>query len=143
FNLTDIWIRFYKQCNGFIKTDLLPLVRTADIQHQKYILSHSSQNFYDFFLKVTTNLQFYKESHYFWCSLDEMHMKSFFLATTALDHMSRIEKKNYGHKLKLLKSVIENNGMTQAEICRQLNISSPKALALINNLIDEGIIEQN
>lgn len=122
---------------------MLPLVCTADIQHQKYILSHFSQNFYYFFLKVVTDLIFYKESRYFWCSLDEMYMKSFFLANTTLDPMSRIEKKNYGYKLKLLKSVIENNGMTQAEICRQLNISSPKALALINSLIDEGIIEQN
>ncbi|WP_257668217.1 ROK family protein [Parapedobacter tibetensis] len=69
-------------------------------------------------------------------------MESFFLGMDKLDGMSKMEKKNYSYKIKLVRGIIEKNGMTNADICRHLNISSPKSLALINELIVAGILEQ-
>ena len=70
-------------------------------------------------------------------------MNPLFENAVAIEKMTKIEKKNYGHKLKLVKTVIENQGMTFASICRELKISSPKTLELINDLMEAGIIEQN
>ncbi len=85
--------------------------------------------------------------------MDELHnhlntdstllMKPLFLDAAIVDQMSNIQKKTYGYKLKLVSAVIEHNGLTNADICRYLDISSPKSLALINELITEGILEQN
>lgn len=66
-----------------------------------------------------------------------------FEPTAVIERMTKIEKKNYGHKLKLVNAIIEAQGMTFASICRELKISSPKTLELINDLIEAGIIEQN
>lgn len=56
---------------------------------------------------------------------------------------SRIERKNHGSKLKLVKALIEADGMTNAALCKHLNLSAPKTLELISNLADAGILEQN
>src|SRR5690606_23692093 len=56
---------------------------------------------------------------------------------------SRIERKNHGFKLKLVKALIEADGMTNAALCKHLNLSAPKTLELINSLADAGILEQN
>ncbi|MFC3196190.1 ROK family protein [Parapedobacter deserti] len=56
---------------------------------------------------------------------------------------SKIEKKNQGLRLKLVKALIAENGMTNAAICRHLKISAPKTLDLINSLALSGILEQN
>lgn len=70
-------------------------------------------------------------------------MNRLFENAATIKKMTKIERKNYGHKLKLIKAVIENQGMTFASICRELKISSPKTLELINDLMETGIIEQN
>jgi len=70
-------------------------------------------------------------------------MTSLFLDSTVLDGMSNVEKKNYAYKLKLINAIIEHNGMTNADICKYLHISSPKSLTLISKLIEDGILEQN
>lgn len=56
---------------------------------------------------------------------------------------SRIERKNHSFKLKLVKALIAVNGMTNAAICKHLNLSAPKTLELINSLAEAGILEQN
>src|SRR5690606_1408476 len=56
---------------------------------------------------------------------------------------SRIERKNHGSKLKLVKALIEAEGMTNAALCKHLNLSAPKTMALISDLVDTGILEQN
>lgn len=61
----------------------------------------------------------------------------------SLERKSRIERKNYGFKLKLVKGLIAADGMTNAAVCRFLNLSAPKALELINSLAEIGILEQN
>ncbi|MFB2121523.1 ROK family protein [Parapedobacter sp. 2B3] len=60
-----------------------------------------------------------------------------------LARKSRIERKNHGFKLKLVKALIAANGMTNAGICKHLNLSAPKTLELVNSLADAGILEQN
>src|SRR5690606_3439388 len=56
---------------------------------------------------------------------------------------SRIERKNHSFRLKLVKALIAENGMTNAAICKHLKISAPKTLELINTLAEAGILEQN
>ncbi|MGV3762421.1 ROK family protein [Parapedobacter sp.] len=41
-----------------------------------------------------------------------------------------------------MKALVASNGMTNASICRHLNLSAPKTLELINGLADAGILEQ-
>ncbi|MEC3879915.1 ROK family protein [Parapedobacter sp. 10938] len=60
-----------------------------------------------------------------------------------LARKSRIERKNHGFKLKLVKALVATNGMTNAGICKHLNLSAPKTLELINSLAEAGILEQN
>ncbi|MGK6353304.1 ROK family transcriptional regulator [Parapedobacter sp. DT-150] len=69
-------------------------------------------------------------------------MKSLFFDKQRLDSMSKLERKNYTYRLKLVKAIVENNGMTNSEIRDELNISTPKLLTLINKLVAEDILEQ-
>ncbi|WP_262249577.1 ROK family transcriptional regulator [Parapedobacter soli] len=64
----------------------------------------------------------------------------------SLDHIadkSRIARKNHRAKLKLIKALIETDGLTNAALCKHLNLSAPKILELIGSLADAGILEQN
>ncbi|SFC61413.1 ROK family protein (putative glucokinase) [Parapedobacter composti] len=70
-------------------------------------------------------------------------MSPLFLSNSHLENKSKIEKKNHGFKLKLVKALIAGNGMTNAAICKHLRISAPKTLELISSLAQVGIIEQN
>lgn len=69
-------------------------------------------------------------------------MSPLFLSKDHLENRSKIERKNHAFKLKLVKALISDNGMTNAAICRHLKISAPKTLELINNLAQAGILEQ-
>jgi len=66
-----------------------------------------------------------------------------FLSKDHVKNKSKIERKNQGFKLKLVKALIAANGMTNAAICKHLKISAPKTLELINTLAESGILEQN
>src|SRR5690606_3721201 len=66
-----------------------------------------------------------------------------FLMKDPVKNKSKIERKNQGFKLKLVKALIAENGMTNAAICKHLKISAPKTLELINTLAEAGILEQN
>lgn len=70
-------------------------------------------------------------------------MAPLFLSKNRLQNKSKIEKKNHGFKLKLMKALIAESGMTNAAICKHLKISAPKSLELINSLAQAGILEQN
>lgn len=70
-------------------------------------------------------------------------MSPSFLGKNHFENKSKIERKNQGFKLKLVKALIANHGMTNAEICKHLKISAPKTLELINTLAEAGILEQN
>lgn len=70
-------------------------------------------------------------------------MSLLFLSDDDVERKSRIERKNYGFKLKLVKGLIAADGMTNADICKHLNLSAPKALELISGLAEAGILQQN
>ncbi len=70
-------------------------------------------------------------------------MSALFFRKEQLESKSKIEKKNLGFKLKLMKALVAENGMTNAAVCRHLSISAPKTLELINSLAQAGILEQN
>ena len=70
-------------------------------------------------------------------------MSPLFLSKNHLENKSKIERKNQRFRLKLVKALISESGMTNAAICRHLKISAPKTLELINNLAQTGILEQN
>jgi len=70
-------------------------------------------------------------------------MSASFLDQSTIKHKSKIERKNQSFKLKLVKALISNQGMTNAEICKHLKISAPKTLELINTLAEADILEQN
>lgn len=66
-----------------------------------------------------------------------------FLDGESVGLMNKIERKNYILRLKLVSALIENQGMTFAEISNQLKISSPKTLDLINGLMADQVIVQD
>lgn len=70
-------------------------------------------------------------------------MSPSFLENHNVKNRSKIERKNQRLKLKLVKALVAKNGLTNAEICKHLQISQPKTLDLINTLADTGILEQN
>ena len=70
-------------------------------------------------------------------------MSPWLLEENKINNKSKIERKNQRFKLKLVKALIANNGMTNAEICKHLKISAPKTLELINALAEVGVLEQN
>ncbi len=70
-------------------------------------------------------------------------MSPSFLSKNHFKNKSKIERKNQIFKLKLVKALIADNGMTNAQICKHLKISAPKTLELINVLAVAGILEQN
>ncbi len=51
-----------------------------------------------------------------------------------------LEKKKYFQKLRMLKIPIFQGAATNADICNAFNFSLPTSMALINNLIKEGLI---
>lgn len=68
---------------------------------------------------------------------------SLFLDGESVGLMNKIERKNYILRLKLVSALIENQGMTFAEISSGLKISSPKTLELINGLMADQVIVQD
>lgn len=76
-------------------------------------------------------------------SANKIIMSPSFLSKSHVKNKSKIEVKNQCFKLKLVKALIADNGMTNAAICKHLKISAPKTLELINTLAEAGILEQN
>lgn len=70
-------------------------------------------------------------------------MRSLLLSNPNLQNKSRIEKKNHILRLKLVKELIARGGMTNAAICKVLQISAPKSMELIASLTAADILEQN
>src|SRR5690606_8652971 len=68
---------------------------------------------------------------------------SLFIDGESIKQMNKIERKNYILRLKLVSALIENQGMTFAEIGNWLKISSPKTLELVNGLMTDEIIVQD
>ena len=69
-------------------------------------------------------------------------MHPLFLTPEEIKKFSHVERKNYSNRLKLIKSVIENQGRTMADLCIDLQISKPTVNGLVQNLIEKGLLVQ-
>lgn len=67
-------------------------------------------------------------------------LKDFFINTDFLQGLSHVEKKKHFQKLRIIRFLYLQGPTTNAEICNTFNFSLPTSMALINQLIKEGII---
>lgn len=67
-------------------------------------------------------------------------LKDFFINTDFLRGLSHVEKKKHFQKLRIIRFLYLQGPTTNAEICNTFNFSLPTSMALINQLIKEGII---
>ncbi|AVR45133.1 sugar kinase [Christiangramia fulva] len=67
-------------------------------------------------------------------------LEDFFINTDFLQGLSHVEKKKHFQKLRILRFLYLQGPTTNAEICNAFNFSLPTSMALINQLIKEGLI---
>ena len=61
---------------------------------------------------------------------------------THLARLSNVERRKHVLKLKAVKYLYTKGAKTNADICNRLNISSPTSIAMLNELIVEGVVEK-
>ncbi|PSR56364.1 sugar kinase [Adhaeribacter arboris] len=61
---------------------------------------------------------------------------------TYLDTLNHVERKKHLQKLKIIKFLYVKGAKTNAAICEHFTISAPTSMALLNELISEGIVEK-
>ncbi|MDQ4140318.1 MAG: ROK family transcriptional regulator [Bacteroidota bacterium] len=69
-------------------------------------------------------------------------MRTLFSEDTYLDTLNHIERKKHLQKLKIIKFLYVRGAKTNAAICERFNISAPTSMALLNELISDGIVEK-
>ena len=69
-------------------------------------------------------------------------MNKIILENVAVGKLNNIEKKQYTHRIKIIKDMYVKGPITNTDICKDFNISSPTSMGLLNELIDEGIVEK-
>ncbi|MGB8706039.1 MAG: ROK family protein, partial [Gillisia sp.] len=67
-------------------------------------------------------------------------LENFLIHSDFLQGLSHVEKKKYFQKLRMLRFLYLQGPATNAAICNAFNLSLPTSIALINNLIKEGLI---
>lgn len=63
-----------------------------------------------------------------------------FLIKKDLSDISNIERKKFLQKIKIIKHLFLNGSTSNAEICGKFSISLPTSMALINQLMESGIV---
>ena len=69
-------------------------------------------------------------------------MSTIILNEVHINKLNNVEKKKYTQKIKIIKDLYVTGPRTTIEICKDFNISSPTASALLNELIDEKLVEK-
>jgi len=64
------------------------------------------------------------------------------LEETYLARLNNIERRKYIQKLKIVKHLYVKGAKTNADICSRFNISSPTSIAMLSELIAEGLVEK-
>ncbi|TXK26314.1 ROK family protein [Pontibacter qinzhouensis] len=64
------------------------------------------------------------------------------LEDSYLETLNNIERKKYLQKLKIIKYLYVKGAKTNADICSRFKISSPTSMALLSELISEGLLEK-
>lgn len=57
-----------------------------------------------------------------------------------LETLNNVERKRHLQKIKIIRHLFVKREDSNAEICNRLNISSPTSMALINELMEEGLV---
>lgn len=68
------------------------------------------------------------------------NLQEFLITKEALTDISNIERKKFLQKIKIIKYLFLNGSTSNAEICSKFDISLPTSMALINQLMDGGIV---
>ncbi len=69
-------------------------------------------------------------------------MNKIILENVAVDKLNNFEKKQYTQKIKIIKDMYVKGSMTNTDICKYFNISSPTSMSLLNELIDKDLVEK-
>jgi N-acetylglucosamine repressor len=64
------------------------------------------------------------------------------LEETHLARLNNIERRKHVQKLKIVKHLYVKGAKTNADICTRFNISSPTSIAILNELVAEGLVEK-
>jgi N-acetylglucosamine repressor len=64
------------------------------------------------------------------------------LEETYLARLNNIERRKYMQKLKIVKHLYVKGAKTNADICNRFAISSPTSIAMLNELVAEGLVEK-
>ncbi|QYA24844.1 ROK family transcriptional regulator [Gramella sp. MT6] len=68
------------------------------------------------------------------------NLQDFLITKEALTDISNIERKKFLQKIKIIKYLFLNGSTSNAEICSKFDISLPTSMALINQLMESGIV---
>lgn len=69
-------------------------------------------------------------------------LRSILVDKTYIENLSNIERKKYLQKIRLLKYIHAEGPQSNAGLSNFLNLSLPTSIALINELVDEGMLER-
>jgi len=69
-----------------------------------------------------------------------LNLQDFLIEDAQLEEMSNVERKKVHQKTRIIKHMFLNGDTSNAEICSKFSISLPTSMALINQLLDEGIV---
>lgn len=64
------------------------------------------------------------------------------LEETHLARLNNVERRKHIQKLKIVKHLYVKGAKTNADICTRFNISSPTSIAILNELVAEGLVEK-
>ncbi|WP_018479440.1 ROK family transcriptional regulator [Pontibacter roseus] len=59
-----------------------------------------------------------------------------------LEKLNHVERKKHLQKIKIVRHLYVKGARSNAEICNRFNISSPTSMALLNELMTEGLVEK-
>lgn len=68
------------------------------------------------------------------------YLQDFLLREEDLAEINNVERKKFLQKLKIVKHLFLNGETSNAEICSRFNVSLPTSMALLNQLMEEGIV---
>lgn len=67
-------------------------------------------------------------------------LQDFLITKELVADISNIERKKFLQKIKIIKHLFLNGSTSNAEICEKFSISLPTSMALVNQLMDRGIV---
>lgn len=68
------------------------------------------------------------------------NLQDFLITKDALGDISNIERKKFLQKIKIIKYLFLNGSTSNADICEKFDISLPTSMALLNQLMETGIV---